>query len=172
MKKFAIAAACACLFTGLTHAAGPALNRMLDSVKLSTASIGFLADLDLARSEAFSRNASVVMCKSGDGESCSASGAWDQGWIVFVDANGNGLHEHGEKVIVRSPKLASNLRFSGDIRLFALSPAGSVRLVGVEARSTTLTVCRESGESAEARRITVAADGVSQMQRSIVGRCT
>ena len=171
MKKLAIVLACTTLLAGVTRAAGPSLDRMLDSVKLSTASLGFLSDLDLAQSEAFNRNSAVVMCKSSDGETCTAAGAWDQGWIVFADANGNGTHERGEKVIVRSPKLASNLRFHGEVRSVAFSPAGAMKLVGLQAKSTTLTVCRQSEQGAEARRITVAVNGPSLVERSTVGSC-
>jgi type IV fimbrial biogenesis protein FimT len=47
----------------------------------------FLSSLYLARSEAITRGQRVVLCKSSDGASCTASGTWGQGWIAFVDVN-------------------------------------------------------------------------------------
>ncbi len=171
MRKLIVVIFCTVVLAGVTRAAGPSLNRLLDSVKLSTASVGFLSDLELAQGEAFNRNSAVVMCKSSDGETCTHTGAWDQGWIVFADANANGVHEHSEKVIVRSPRLASNLRFSGEVRAVTFSPAGAMKLVGLQSKSATLTVCRQSPELAEARRITLAVNGASHVERSTVGSC-
>lgn len=171
MKKLLAASIVSVLLAGATQAAAPSLNRMLDSVKLSTASVGFLSDMELARGEAFARNTTVVMCKSADGHTCATTGAWDQGWIVFADANSNGRFERGEKVIVRSPRLASSLRFSGDLRAVSFSPAGAVKLSGALAGKGTLTVCRVSAAVAEARSITVAATGGSRVLRSTVSRC-
>lgn len=47
--------------------------------------------LAFARSEAVNRNTPVVLCKSVNGRSCQNVGdMWQEGWIVFVDHNGNG----------------------------------------------------------------------------------
>ncbi len=52
--------------------------------------------LTFARSEAVKRNSPVVLCKSSNGTSCQDSGtAWQGGWIVFVDINGNGAVDPG-----------------------------------------------------------------------------
>jgi len=48
-----------------------------------------VADLRLARSEAVKRAHTVVMCSSLDGQACSASAAWLEGWIVFADRDGD-----------------------------------------------------------------------------------
>lgn len=69
--------------------------------RVATQSARLMAALNLARSEAIKRGIQVTMCKanlsvtppqcdagkcnSGTGDSC-----WEKGWIVFVDANGNG----------------------------------------------------------------------------------
>lgn len=53
--------------------------------------------LTFARSEAIKRNTPVVLCKSTNGTSCQDSGdAWQSGWIVFADENGNGTADDGE----------------------------------------------------------------------------
>lgn len=45
--------------------------------------------LNFARSEAISRNLSVIVCKSADGERCSPSGAWSDGWLVYANLEGD-----------------------------------------------------------------------------------
>ena len=171
MKKLLIAAACMTCVAGL-HAAAPTLNGMLDSVKLSTASVSFMSDVQLAKDEAFQRNTNVVMCKSADGETCAAQGGWDQGWILFADANANGRRDRGDKLILRSPRMASNLRFQGELDAVVASAAGAVKLVGVHAKSASLVVCGESAQWTEARRVVVDRHGESRSARTGVPACT
>jgi len=45
--------------------------------------------IHVARSEAIKLNSKVSICSSSNGTSCSGSSSWKEGWIVFVDANGN-----------------------------------------------------------------------------------
>lgn len=46
----------------------------------------FTSALQLARSEAIRRNENVSVCTSNDGQSCSASANWEDGWIICVEA--------------------------------------------------------------------------------------
>ncbi|HMM76984.1 MAG TPA: GspH/FimT family pseudopilin [Gammaproteobacteria bacterium] len=48
------------------------------------------SNLALARNEAVKQNALVIACASSDGEDCAdADTAWDDGWMIFVDRNGD-----------------------------------------------------------------------------------
>lgn len=170
MKKLLIAAACMTSVAGL-NAAAPALNGMLDSVKLSTASVSFMSDVQLARDEAFQRNMAVVMCKSSDGETCADEGGWEQGWILFADANVNGRRDPHERLVLRSPRMASNLRFHGDLKAVVASAAGALRLVGVKANTATLVVCGASSQWTEARRVVLHGRGDSHSNRTGVPDC-
>ena len=52
--------------------------------------------LTLARSEAIKRDVTVSVCATTDGTSCITTGtAWENGMLVFVDYNGNGVYESG-----------------------------------------------------------------------------
>jgi len=44
--------------------------------------------LNLARSEAIKRGTNVAICASNDGLDCDED-AWSEGWLVFVDTNGD-----------------------------------------------------------------------------------
>ena len=64
----------------------------------------FLTAVNLARSEALTRNRSVTICKrDANGGNCDPAANWDAGWIVFVDLNGNGQVDAGpeEDIVVR-----------------------------------------------------------------------
>jgi len=45
--------------------------------------------LALARSEAVKQNQLTVVCVSTDGAVCATDANWSEGWMVFVDRNGN-----------------------------------------------------------------------------------
>lgn len=58
-------------------------NRMLTDV------YAMRAALNGARSEALAQRSFVTLCRSSDGTSCS--GDWNQGYIAFVDNDGDGI---------------------------------------------------------------------------------
>src|SRR5947209_2461821 len=65
----------------------PAFSGLLRSTRLTTATNDLFAGMLMARSEAVKRRSRVALCKSSDGQSCTAAGGWEQGWIVFHDSN-------------------------------------------------------------------------------------
>ena len=71
----------------------PSFVRLVHSVQLSMASNAFLSSLRLARSEAQRRGGRVAVCKSANGESCTSSGGWEQGWIVFHERSFEDIDE-------------------------------------------------------------------------------
>jgi type IV fimbrial biogenesis protein FimT len=83
----------------LTALAVPAFNQLTARTRITTQVNRLLTDLHLARSEAIKRGQQVVLCKSRNGRRCSEDGAWQHGWVVFVDGNLNHLAEPDESVI-------------------------------------------------------------------------
>ena len=67
----------------------PSLKTFLQGSQLIAASNELISALHVARSEAIKINAKVSICTSSNGTSCSGSSNWEDGWIVFVDADGN-----------------------------------------------------------------------------------
>ena len=158
----------------LVSLAAPSFSRAIDSVKLSSATNGFLSGLHLARSEAIKRNSRVALCKTADGVSCAATGGWEQGWIVFHDANNNGARESSELVILRELPLSSSLRLTGNVnvaRYVSFTPTGGTRLIGGAFQAGTLTVCRYSAQPSEARQIILNAVGRPRVQRAAISSC-
>jgi type IV fimbrial biogenesis protein FimT len=158
----------------LMSLAVPSMSALIDSVKISSASSNLLSDLHLARSEAIKRNSRVVLCKSADGVTCASTGGWEQGWIVFHDANNNSLRESSETVIRREMPLSSSLRLTGNqnvVRYVSFASSGATKLIGGGFQAGTLTVCRQSLGSAEARQIILNAVGRPRVQKSAVDSC-
>ncbi|HMB74011.1 MAG TPA: GspH/FimT family pseudopilin [Gammaproteobacteria bacterium] len=56
-----------------------------------------LSSMHFAREMAIRRNARVTMCPSSSGTNCQAV-TWDQGWLVFVDTDGDGTVDGDEPV--------------------------------------------------------------------------
>jgi type IV fimbrial biogenesis protein FimT len=150
------------------------LTTMLDAVKVSSATDGFIADFRLAQSEAAGRNSAVVLCKSADGATCALRGDWGQGWIVFQDANGNGVREKTEALIVHEHRFASGLRVAGSlnaVRSVTFAPAALPRFNGTALAGGSLTVCHQSARANEGRKITLTTHGAPQAQRQMLERC-
>ncbi|MBK1640455.1 hypothetical protein CKO12_00870 [Chromatium okenii] len=58
------------------------------------------SSLQYARSEAMTRGKTVTVCKSNDVSdstpTCVTSASWQDGWMVFVDNNGDGAFDSGD----------------------------------------------------------------------------
>jgi len=78
----------------LVSLAVPGFQALIRNQRLNTGVNSFAGAIHLARSEAIRRSARVDLVP--------ADGAdWAQGWIVFVDQNGNQRADTGESVIAR-----------------------------------------------------------------------
>ncbi len=64
--------------------------------------------LNMARSEAIKRRATVSLCGSTNGTACN-SAEWERGWIVFVDANANATVDSGEEILIVSRGLSAGI---------------------------------------------------------------
>lgn len=80
----------------LLAAGVPTFRDLMERNSVTSHKNNFIGSVNLARSEAMKRGASVVMCRSSDAETaaspaCDGSGTeWKDGWIVFLDRNGDG----------------------------------------------------------------------------------
>jgi|GEM_PF-212859 len=84
----------------LATLAAPPLGEWFQERRLIALNNALAGDLQRARGEAVSAMRSVVMCTQGTGLACGGQVAWEGGWLVFedpdgdrdcADANGNGL---------------------------------------------------------------------------------
>lgn len=87
----------------------------------------FLSTLRLARNEAGRRGLNVAVCASANGTACSSSGDWQQGWIAFVDFDGDGAIDVGDTILRQRIALADGHRMQGTanaVRLIAFNRNG------------------------------------------------
>ncbi len=104
----------------------PGMNRMLENNRLSANTNRLVSSLYAARSEAIKRNISTVICtRDIAGNACGGAGTtWSDGWIVFVDIDGDGVRDANEDLLnvvekvdtgmVFAAEARTNISFSGD----------------------------------------------------------
>jgi len=77
----------------------PSYRMITTSSRVSTEINALLGDLQFARAEALKEGQPVTACVSSDGASCTGGSHWQDGWIVFSDANGNATVDAGDVVL-------------------------------------------------------------------------
>ena len=134
----------------------PSFQSLMARRAVSAAADALIGDLRYARSEAIKRSARVSICRSANGTTCSgAAGLWKDGWIVFVDANGNGTFEAGDEIVRAQQALSSIASIVGptpvnDRPSFTYQPTGWAKAAnqpftftttGSGSSSATLLLC-------------------------------
>lgn len=115
----------------LASMAVPSFRTMLVKRSVDAAADTLVSDLRFARSEAVKRSSQVTVCAASNGTSCTGTGAlWKDGWIVFVDFDGDGSVDAGDgDQIVRVqdvlPSIASIAAANGSSKFqFSYQPTG------------------------------------------------
>lgn len=67
----------------------PTLTGLIKDNRILSQAYALRAALNGARSEALTQRNFVTLCRSSDGASCS--GVWNEGYIAFLDVNGDGI---------------------------------------------------------------------------------
>ena len=96
----------------------------------TTAQINSLvADLAFVRITAINTRATVTLCVSDDGESCSNTASWSSGWIIFTDENRNRQVDGDDRLLRVQGRLAAgtSLQYgSGYYRYLMYNASGMV----------------------------------------------
>lgn len=144
--------------------AAPSFSSMIQDNRLSSQSLGFVAALNLARSEAIKRRVQVTLCKSANGQDCVADAGvtnWGQGWIVFVDNNSDQIRDNGvpgDPILRVHGNLAGNNRLTGNFNFIdsiAYQPSGDTVGLG----TGTLALCDNRNDDALSPAIVINATG-------------
>ena len=116
------------IFAVLSAIAVPQFTSMINNQRVKVAVGDLHASLTFARSEAIKRSAFVGVCaKTDDSSGCQNSSDWARGWIVFLDADGNGLPGAVSDILKRQEAIPtvtltgtnSNVSYTRDGRLRA-----------------------------------------------------
>jgi type IV fimbrial biogenesis protein FimT len=158
----------------LLGAAVPSFKGLIRSVKLTDAANDLFASLVLTRSEAAKRHVRVTMCKSADGNRCAKIGGWEQGWIVFEDADDDGVRDDNDAIVQRVDPLPVDMRLSGNLNVskyISYSPTGETKMASGAFQAGTITLCNVSIEGENARQIVLSAAGRPRTQKARVASC-
>lgn len=74
----------------------PSFEGSMRTNRLATSTNEMIATISLARSEAIRSRRGAVLCATADGELCGTD--WNQGWMVWRDADGDGAPSASEVV--------------------------------------------------------------------------
>lgn len=152
----------------------PSMSAFLNSQRVISLASAFLNSLNLARSEAIKRNGRVAMCKSANAVSCTHVGTWEQGWIVFHDANNNAELDDGEDIIELRGGVGPGLRLSGNTPVanyVSYSASGSAKLMSGAFQAGTLTLCLEPVSTPDVRQLILSATGRARSVRAAASHC-
>jgi type IV fimbrial biogenesis protein FimT len=136
----------------LVSIAVPNLQVFVLNNRMASQANDLITALNMARSEAVKRAASVTVCASSNSTSCT--GTWEQGWIVR-DAAGTPIRAQealgGSSTLSGGTDVASTITYTSTGRTTIPTTA--------TAASTTLTLCPPSPASVQGRAIQIERTG-------------
>ena len=145
----------------------PMMNVFFDSNRMVSNTNDLVAGLNIARSEAIKQQIRITLCQSADTASCTASGQWEDGWIVFQDSNGNTSVDVGERILRLNAGVDGGqvtIRSDDVTNLIANSVSftsrGLPKALNGGALTGTFRICDKRG-------LKVNADGVSTVARGV-----
>ena len=136
----------------------PSLGDMVARAETNGASRELQTAFSLAKSEAIKRGQTVSLCASTAGTDCNAD-AWNNGWIVFVDANNDadgiaGSVDAGDTVLQYfDPTGQVTLTSSTDLMQF------DYRGLGLNAATQDFKFCPSDNDADKARALEVSVTG-------------
>jgi type IV fimbrial biogenesis protein FimT len=140
--------------------AGPSFVELLERNRMQTSASNVYTSLMLARSEALKRNQSVQVCSSTSGTACdpNEAGLWKDGWLVWVDRDGDtNVDDPNEVLAVRGAL------YSGDTLWAVTDPndmSGGTKI-------DDITYQASGGASEEAFFVLCPSDGDTSMARVV-----
>jgi len=91
-----------------------------------------VSSLNLARTEAVKRGANVTLCTASDKtlSACGSGQTWTFGWLVFVDANGDGVYSAGNDTLIKTNTIPNGATLTATFNNVTFTSAGFVKSVG------------------------------------------
>lgn len=136
----------------LAAVAAPSFARFIRDTRLATSANSIVSILNLGRSEAAKRGTNVRI------QSNSGTTAWEGGWTVYVDTNGNATPDAGEITRI-ADALDGTLTLTGSVAVVQFRPMGTTTLAPTP---VTFDLCNNVAAEPD-RRITISATGHSSV---------
>jgi type IV fimbrial biogenesis protein FimT len=115
----------------------PALGNLVRGTQSKTAGASLANSLNLARMTAVNKQRDVVVCPSRDHANCDDDIAWQNGWISFVDQNGEPVLE------VADARVGTLITATEGRKHVEFHPDGSA-----PGTNLTLTICEPNASAA------------------------
>jgi type IV fimbrial biogenesis protein FimT len=136
----------------------PSFNAIVNNNRRSSGVNQLVSTMYLARSEAITRNTQITICPSQNGVGCQGI-PWNQGWLLFTDANSDRTVDPGEFILAHlpaNPRLDIQSAEFGNF--FVYRPNGRVMVNTVAQNTGQMTFCDPRGAD-HARVVIVNASG-------------
>lgn len=130
----------------ITSFALPSFREIILNQRIGSDTNELVGSLNLARSESVKRKIPVAICSKQSGaQSCSGNGKWNDGWLIWIDNNRDGVYDAGEEILRERPELSRSVELTTNngTAVFAYQPNGSASIPSV-----TFEICdtQRSGE--------------------------
>lgn len=133
------------LVAGALTMAVPAMNNWLTKSHQHNLANAIAHSISRARTESIKRNSRVTICISSDQQTCTQSGDWAQGWIIFSDIGSSRTLEAGDEIIYyESGDTSHRITATGNQHIKSYSSfvsSGKSRLLSGALQAGTITVC-------------------------------
>jgi type IV fimbrial biogenesis protein FimT len=126
----------------------PSFRTFLQNNRLKTETGEFFAAINLARTEAKAQATKVSLCVSANQTGCTG-GAWKDGWLVWVDADGDGTVDAGERILRARPAPDNGIVLTEGDAVLSFSASGAA------GGATSFEVCDDTRSGEEGRAIKV-----------------
>lgn len=158
--------------------AAPSVRDLILNSRITSQANDLMTDLAIARSEAVKRGVRAAVCASSSGAACTAT-PWSQGWIVFLDPDGNGAVDAATDIVKVTPALDGNNTLTsvghansaagGPMVAFrpsgTITPGGAGNIVFDLCDWRTAANVGTAAASNKGRRITVTGTGRAHVER-------
>ena len=128
----------------LASAALSPMAALIERQRASSATSSLVAHMQLARLAAVERNRRTVLCPSSDGATCATGNDWSQGWLLFVDEDGNRRPDAKDDILrvdLASPRSHLRIASSAGRQQLRYLPDGTSA-----GTNLTLSICSRHGE--------------------------
>lgn len=146
----------------LMSIAVPNYRTFILNSRISAQANDFMAAIGMARSEAIKRGTRVTLCKRATNTTCTTSGNWEQGWLIFTDGSTVGTKDGTDVIIqVRGPLTGTNTLIGNtNVVDYIAYSAG-----GFGTRAGTVSLCPPSPAAVVGRDIVISNTGRARLEK-------
>ena len=128
----------------LSGIAAPSFAGFIERQRASAAMSSLMTHMSLARIAAISRNQRAVLCPTSDGAHCESSTDWSQGWMLFLDEDGNRTPDATDEIVrIDLEPTSRHLRVASTTGRQQLRYLPDGRSAGT---NLTISICNKGGE--------------------------